>query len=38
MSHVSADITLINGEDQINTKKHIIREDEIKKITVRGKA
>lgn len=34
MGSVYADITLINGEDLILAKRHIIGEDEIKQINV----
>lgn len=34
MGLVYADITLINGEDNILAKRHIIGEDEIKQMTV----
>ncbi len=35
MGMVYADITLINGEDLILAKRHIIGEEEIKKMTVK---
>ncbi len=35
MGLVSADITLINGGDVEMVKRHIIREDEVKQMTVK---
>ena len=35
MGHVYADVELINGEDLLLSKRHIIGEDEVKRMPVR---